>query len=89
MRSRVYVTIERPYVRPSVRPSVCLSHRSTAATPVGAFAAERLRTDDGVGERRAAGTPALGSRYGQCHVDSRRTRLNTDLFYNANSQGVI
>jgi len=86
MRSRVYVTVKRPSVRPSVR----LSHRSTAATPVGAFAAERLRTDDGVGERRAAGTPALGSRYGQCHVDSRRTRLmNTDLFYNANSQGVI
>ena len=32
-RSRVYVTIERP--------SVCLSHRSTAATAAGRFAAER------------------------------------------------
>jgi len=32
-RSRVYVTIERP--------SVCLSHRSTAATAAGGFAAER------------------------------------------------
>ena len=33
MRSRVYVTVERP--------SVCLSRRSTAATAAGGFAAER------------------------------------------------
>jgi len=37
MRSRVYVTVGRP----SVRPSVCLSHRSTPATTAGQFAAER------------------------------------------------
>ena len=43
MRSRVYETVECP----SVRPSVCLSHRSTAAA-CGGFAAER---------------PAAGRRY--------------------------
>jgi len=37
MRSRLYVTVRRP----SVRPSVCLSHRSTAAAACGEFAAER------------------------------------------------
>ena len=37
MRSRVYVTIACP----SVRPSVSLSHHSTAAAAYGGFAAER------------------------------------------------
>jgi len=37
MRSRVYETVERP----SVRPSVCLSHRSTAVAACGVIAAER------------------------------------------------
>jgi len=39
MRSRVYVTVGRP----SVRPSVCPSYRSTAAAAAGEFAAERGR----------------------------------------------
>ena len=88
MRNRVYVTVERP--------SVCLSHRSTAAALAGGFAAERS-----AGRRcRSAATatgaayqlqvrsvamasqqaPALSSKCEQCHVDSRLTRLNTDLF---------
>jgi len=33
MRNRVYETVERP--------SICLSHRSTAAAVAGGFAAER------------------------------------------------
>jgi len=37
MRNRVYVTVEGPSICLSVR----LSHRSTAATAVGGFAAER------------------------------------------------
>jgi len=33
--------MKRSNVRPSVRPFVCLSHRSTAAAACGGFAAER------------------------------------------------
>ena len=53
IRSRVYVTFGRP--------SVCLSHRFTAAAAVGGFAAERQRLQqisiDSCG-RRAAGAGA-------------------------------
>jgi len=31
---------------------------------------------------------ALSSKCGQCHVDSRRRRLNTDLFYNGRSDHI-
>ena len=72
--SRVYVTVRCP--------SVCLSHRSTAATAAGGFAAERH-----AGRRYrsiAAGTvlqaTALSSKCEQCLVESRRRRLNTKLF---------
>jgi len=90
MRSSVYETVERPSVRPSVR----LSHRSTAAAVCGGFAADRLLHDAPVAGvprcgLRAAGagteqqqrcSTALSSKCGQCHVDSRGTRLNLDLF---------
>jgi len=69
--------------RTSVRLSVCLSHQSTAAC--GGFAAEhpagrRYRSIAGacVQQQRRRGT-ALSSKCGQCHVDSRGRRLNTDL----------
>ena len=72
MRSRVYVTVERP--------SVCLSRQSTAATVAGGFAAERP-----AGRRyrsTAAGAvlqaPALSSKSGQRHLEIRRRRLKTD-----------
>jgi len=61
----LYVTVERP--------SVCPSRRSTAAAACGGFAAERSRDID---RQR---TTALSSKCGQCHVDSRGMRLNTDL----------
>ena len=62
-------------LRPSVSPSVCLSHRSTAAAEAGRFSAERpIRA--GHIDRQA---PALISKCGQCHVDSQGTRMNTDL----------
>jgi len=59
MRSGVYATVGRP----SVRLSVCLSHRSTAATAAGVFAAERsadrrYRSIAGVLRGRAAGAGA-------------------------------
>ena len=56
------------------RPSVCLSHRSTAAAACGGFAAERRA---GRRSRSTAGA-ALSNKCGQCHVDSRGMRLNTD-----------
>jgi len=85
MRNRVYETVERP--------SVCLSHRSTAAAVAGGFALSALRTGDIVRQRRLPAalrtscrraqqqrrrSTALSSKCGQCHVDSRDTRLNTD-----------
>jgi len=77
MRSRVYLTVGRPSVRPSVR----LSHRSTAATAAGGFAAVRRA---GVRYRSTAEgamlqVPALSSKCGQHHVESRRRRHNTNL----------
>jgi len=53
MRSSVYETVERPSVRPSLR----LSHRSTAAAVCGGFAADRLLHD-----APAAGVPRCGLR---------------------------
>jgi len=61
--------------RASVRLPVCLSHRSTAATEAGGFAAERSPVSRRY-RSTAAGAmqqvPALRSECGQCHVDSRR-----------------
>jgi len=62
--------------RSSVRPSVCLSHRSTASAACGGFAAERPAES----RYRSMQATALRSKCGQCHVDNRGTRLNTDLF---------
>jgi len=78
----VYETVERP----SVYPSVCLFHRSTAAAACDGFAAQR-RADRGYRLTAAgAGTQqqrrhstAFCSMRGQCHIDSLGTRLNTDL----------
>ena len=75
MRSRVYDTI----VRPSVRPSVCLSHHSTTAAACGGFAAERRAggiyrsTATGAHRQRRRSTgrsTALSSKCEQCHVYS-------------------
>jgi len=78
--SKVYVMLGRTSVcRTS---SASLSHRSTAATAVGGFVAERpagARSIDSCAHR-AAGAPALSSNCGQRHVESRRRRLNTDVF---------
>ena len=78
----------------AARASVCLSHRSTAATGVIWFAAERPAgrrcrsiADAGAQQQRrppccarqGARSTALSSKCGQRHVASRRRRLNTDL----------
>ena len=81
--SRVYETVERP----SVRPSVCLFHLATAAEACCEFAAERPAgriyhqsiAGTGAQQHRRRST-ALSSKCRQCRVDSRETRLNTDLF---------
>jgi len=73
----------------SVRPSVCLSRRSTAAAACDWFAAESEREQqiliDSCGRRVPAvgryllQAPVLSSKRGQRSVESRGTRLNTDL----------
>ena len=75
IRSRVYAVVSR------LSESICVSHRSTAATAVGGFAAKRPV------DRRYWWIPAgdllqaltLSSNCGQRLVESRRRRLNTDL----------
>ena len=74
----------------SIRPSVCLSHHSTAAMACGGFAAEhslgrkyrltvvadgRLTTACHYRGR----SMALSSKCEQCHFDSWRRKLSTDL----------
>ena len=65
MRSRVYVTVERP--------SVCVyAHRSTAATAAGGYAAERpgCRRYRPIAAGAVQQMPALRNECGQRHVDS-------------------
>jgi len=60
-----------------VRPSVCPTHNSAAARRGGGFAAV------GPAARRCrsiAARPTLTSRCEQCHVVSRRRKLETDSF---------
>ena len=64
--------------RPSVRLSVC---RIAAAT-AGGFAAERpagrgVLIDSSRAQQQRRRSTALGSKCGQCRVDSRGTRLST------------
>ena len=60
-----------------------LYHRLTAVVACGGFAAECCvsrryqSTVAGAQQRRSM---AFSSKCGQCHVDSRGTRLNTDLY---------
>ena len=68
--------------RTSVRLSVCLSRRSTASAASGGRGdAAAVISIDSCG--RAVGAvqqaPALSSKCGQRHVESRRRRLNTDF----------
>jgi len=71
MRYRVYVTLKRP----SVSPSVCPVYRQQQRPPAGLL----LSAPWGRIYRSIAGT-ALSNQCGQCRVDSRGTRLNTNLF---------
>jgi len=70
--------------RVSVRLSVCLSRRSTASAASGGRGdAAAVISIDSCG--RAVGAvqqaPALSSKCGQRHVESRQRRLDTDLVY--------
>ena len=74
-------SMQRSCVRPSVRPSV---PSSTAAAACGGFAAERpagrtYRSTAAGAQQQLRRSTALSSKCGQCHVDSRGTRLNADL----------
>ena len=81
MRSRVHVTVQCL----SVRQSVSLSHLSTATAACGGFAAGRLAgcrhrsTAAGARQHGASCFTAFSRKCEQCHVYSRRRRLNTDL----------
>jgi len=69
----VYATVEE-----AVRPS----HQSTATTVASGFAAERpaSRRYRSTAAGAALQAPALSSKCGQRHAESRRRRLNTNLF---------
>ena len=71
MLSRVYETVERPS---SVRLSVFSIDREQQRRAAGL-----LLSAVWVGDMDRQQAPALSSKCGQCHVDSRGTRLNTDL----------
>jgi len=60
----------------SIRPSVCPVDRQQQQRAAGLL----LRTRR-AGDIDRQQSTALSSKCGQCHVDSRGTRLNTDLFY--------
>jgi len=80
MRSRVYVTLWCPSVRPSVRPSVPLS----VCPSMGRVSALTQTTGRHCSNRAAAArgsSTALSIKCGQCHVYSQGTRLNTDLLH--------
>ena len=70
----------------SVRPSVSLSHQSNAAAACDGFAAERrmrkrYRSIAPGARQQQRHRTALSSKCGQCHVDTKLTRLNTALGY--------
>ena len=58
-----------------------MSHRLTAAAAAGGFAADRRagRRYRSIAAGAVLQAPALSSKCGQRHVESRGTRLNTDL----------
>ena len=70
-------SIKRSGVRPSVCPSVSLSHQSNAVAACGGFAVERrtrkrYRSTAPVARQQQRRSTALSSKCGdQCHVDSR------------------
>jgi len=69
---KVYVTVRFP--------SVCLSHLSTATAACGGFAAVGKISIDCctacAQQQRRRSSTAVNSKCEQCHVDSRRRRLN-------------
>ena len=81
----LYETVERPC------PSVCLSHRQAAAAaraaglllsaqPAGDSSHRRRAYPAArVSQQQRRRSTALSSRCRQCHVDNRRTRLNSDF----------
>ena len=77
MQNMVYETDERSPFCPYVR--------SIAASACGGFAAERptgqrYRSVSSAGaQQQRRHSTALSSKFGQCHADSRCTKLNTDL----------
>ena len=78
--SRCYVTVRFPFACLSV----CLSVPSipTAAAACGGFAARRpaSRRYRSIAARRVYSSTAVSSKCEQCHVYSRRRRLDTDLY---------
>ena len=76
--SRVYETVERPFVRLSV-PLIDVAGGFAAERPAGRRYRSTCACCRRAQQQRRRST-ALSSKYGQCRVDSRGTRLNTDFF---------
>ena len=79
---------------PSVCPSVCISYRPAACGgftgdgPVQVISIDCC-TGGAQQQRRTAAINAVSSKGDQCHVSSRRKRLNTDLFKVSNTNNFI
>jgi len=78
------VVADRFWVYITARPSVCPIDRQQQRQPAGLLlsampAEDTDRQLQARCRRRTAGAPALSSKCGQRHVDSRRRRLNTDF----------
>jgi len=78
MRSRVYETVKHPSVCPIDRLQQRLAAGLLLSAPQIGDIDLLLHSEPAAGALQHA--PALSSKCGQCHVDSRWTRLNTDLF---------
>ena len=76
LNRRVYVTVERPSVRPPACPVDRQQQRRQARC---CWLRRRLQQISADSCLRCAAAPALSSKCGQRHVHSRRRRLNTRL----------
>ena len=77
MRSRVYETAERPSVRLSV-PSIDSSSEQRRAAGLLLSAVREWTVAGADAQQQRRRNTTFSSKCGQCHIDSRGTRLNTD-----------
>ena len=82
MRSKVYMTVRCP----SVCLSICID-RCSSVRRVCCLVPRRQEISIGSDRLRAPSSTALSSKCEQCHVYSRRRRLNGDLLFQRREMG--